>query len=268
MKLLNLGCGKRYHRSWINVDFNGDGKNVISHNLLSGIPFKENEIDVIYHSHVLEHFSQHDAFIFLTECFRVLKPGGIIRIAVPDLEQIVNEYKTQLDNVLQKKGTDADYNWILLELYDQTVRNVSGGDMKKYLLQPQIPNLEFIYKRLGQEAIDIRENAIPNTTIKQKIAIKKYFELKRWYNFMLKIILTREDYLCLERGKFRDSGEIHQWMYDKYSLPNLLNKTKFSSVEIKKATESNIPDWNQYNLDADTNGHAYKPDSLYIEAKK
>ncbi|MFN9648236.1 MAG: methyltransferase domain-containing protein, partial [Pseudanabaena sp.] len=58
MKLLNLGCGHRFHSAWTNIDFRSNNENVIAHNLLKGIPFPDQSFDVIYHSHVLEHFSR------------------------------------------------------------------------------------------------------------------------------------------------------------------------------------------------------------------
>src|ERR1041385_5970668 len=97
MKMLNLGCGDRYHAGWVNVDFVSNDKNVLAHNLLKGIPFGNNSFDAVYHAHVLEHFTPEDGKKLLEECFRVLKPGGILRIGVPDLETIVREYMRNLE---------------------------------------------------------------------------------------------------------------------------------------------------------------------------
>jgi hypothetical protein len=68
-------------------------------------------------------------------------------------------------------------------------------------------------------------------------------------------------------GVFRSSGEIHQWMYDRFSLKRLLEQAGFMNVEICTATESRIPEFEKYSLDA-LNGIARKPDSIYIEASK
>jgi predicted SAM-dependent methyltransferase len=116
-QLLNLGCGHRYHAEWTNIDFHSTGENVIGYNLLKGIPFKDTTFDMVYHSHVIEHFSKEDAPNFLRECYRVLKQNGIIRIAFPDLEQIVSHYMRLLKEM--KNGDtrhEADYDWIMLEL--------------------------------------------------------------------------------------------------------------------------------------------------------
>src|ERR1035437_720851 len=92
IQLLNLGCGKRFHPDWINIDFVSSSKDVIACNLLKGIPYESNTFAVVYHSHVLEHFPKNEVNNFIAECFRVLKKDGIIRIAVPDFEALVKEY--------------------------------------------------------------------------------------------------------------------------------------------------------------------------------
>jgi predicted SAM-dependent methyltransferase len=56
------------------------------------LPFPDASAEAIYSSHMLEHLSRADSGQFLRECRRVLAPGGIIRIAVPDLRAIVSEY--------------------------------------------------------------------------------------------------------------------------------------------------------------------------------
>ena len=129
LNYLNLGCGFNFHKEWINVDMTSNSPYVISHNLLKKFPFHKNQFDVVYNSHVLEHFPKEKAPYFVSECFRVLKPGGLIRVGVPDLENIVNEYLKQLHENIENPNrlSEANYDWILLEMYDQTVRNRSGG---------------------------------------------------------------------------------------------------------------------------------------------
>jgi len=86
-KMLNLGCGSHYHQDWINIDFQSKAPEVMRYNLCLGIPVPDESCDVLYQSHLLEHFPKRFALEFLKECYRVLKPGGIIRIVQPDLEQ-------------------------------------------------------------------------------------------------------------------------------------------------------------------------------------
>lgn len=140
MKCLNLDCGQRFHPDWVNLDILPTSPSVRQWDLANDLPFPDASFDVVYHSHVLEHFSKADGLQLLRSCFRVLKPSGVIRIAVPDLEQIARLHIEALE-----KSLDGDprwqsrYEWILLEMYDQTVRRSSGGEMPAYLRREPIP---------------------------------------------------------------------------------------------------------------------------------
>jgi len=278
---LNLGCGQRFNPNWTNVDFHSSNPNVIEHNLLKGIPFADESFDVIYHSHVLEHFSKIDGEIFMKECYRVLKKNGIIRIAVPDLEGISREYLKQLESSLSG-NIDAEYNyqWMIIELIDQMARHNNGGEMIKYLQQESLANEEFVYNRIGEEGKNLRKYYLENRALKKTETYKYIDKRNIFLKFLSKIKLQIKSYLFknemetmrlnneyLQIGKFRKSGEIHFWMYDRYSLSKLLQNLGFQQIEIKTASESKIPDWNNYELEL-RNGLVLKPDSLYIEAKK
>jgi predicted SAM-dependent methyltransferase len=54
--------------------------------LIKGVPVNSDNADIIYCSHFLEHLTKNDGQYFLEECFRSLKKGGLLRIAVPDLD--------------------------------------------------------------------------------------------------------------------------------------------------------------------------------------
>ncbi len=252
-KLLNLGCGSHYKEGWINVDFNSTGPGVIAHDLSSGIPFGSNSFDVVYHSHLLEHFSKSDAKRFMNECRRVLKDGGIIRVVVPDLEQIIKWYSTLLEKCINgDQDAQKRYEWIMLELFDQMVRRVSGGEMLKYWEQNPIPAESFVIERCGSEALHAI-NYLRNHSHGSRREDRVAFESE----------MTPE-----QIGRFMLSGQNHQWMYDRYSLPALLKEAGFEEIRICSAYESLIPDFNSYLLDIEPDGSVRKPDSLFVEAIK
>jgi ubiquinone/menaquinone biosynthesis C-methylase UbiE len=88
---LHLGCGKRdFGSDWIHID-GGDYPHLYSKSITE-LPFDENCVDLIYSSHNLEYFDRQEVNIVLNEWFRVLKPGGILRIAVPDFETMSKLY--------------------------------------------------------------------------------------------------------------------------------------------------------------------------------
>lgn len=81
-------------------------------------------------------------------------------------------------------------------------------------------------------------------------------------------MLSSTELKALQLGQFRQGGEVHQWMYDRYSLSMLLKKCGLEKIVNRTASTSYIPDWASFNLDTEPNGSIYKPDSLYMEAVK
>jgi predicted SAM-dependent methyltransferase len=267
-KYLNIGCGSNYSKTsnWVNLDFISLDKDVISHNLLNGIPFPNDTFDLVYHSHVLEHFKKRDAEYLLKECYRVLKPGGVLRVVVPDLEKIVRHYIDFLDkglNDFNSMDNKFNYEWIMLELFDQTTRESSGGSMFSFLTQDVIPNEKFVFQRIGKEGLDLRQNYLnhkSNVTYTNKIKIKIIGFINR--------IMDRFDFIRFYKiGKFRLSGEIHQYMYDRYSLKHLLTSLNFIDFQTRNSSESYLNNWSDYDLDCKS-GIVRKPDSLFVEVRK
>src|SRR5260370_19979136 len=162
IKCLNIGCGQRFHPEWVNLDLHPASHAVQLWDLRKDLPFHDGSFDVVYHSHVLEHFSRSDGLRLLERCRRVLRPNGIIRIAVQDLEHIARLYLEALE-----KSLDGDpiwrqrYEWILLEMYDQTVRESSGGEMLAYIRRDPVPEREFVAGRLGGEFQRLTKPTVP-----------------------------------------------------------------------------------------------------------
>jgi predicted SAM-dependent methyltransferase len=274
---LNVGCGNKFHEAWVNVDMLANGPHIIPCNLLKGIPFPNDHFEVVYHSEVLEHFPKEKAPAFLRECYRVLKPGGIMRMCVPDLENIVTEYLAHL-NALAKnpsnKETQANYDWILLELFDQTVRDYPGGEMAEFLRQPDLVNEKYIIQRIGHVGRSLRNSALAGGQGRQKNARAegllrraRYLGLKQATMKVLGRITKMWSSRACRIGRFRLGGEIHFWMYDRYSLERLLRQMGFESVQRKTPLDSDIPGWGQYELDV-KNGEVFHPTSLFMEARK
>jgi predicted SAM-dependent methyltransferase len=258
MKFLNLGCGNRFNREWVNVDTRASGEGVITCDLLSGLQFADESFDVIYHSHLLEHLPKSYAPIFIRECFRILKPYGIIRVVVPDLERLARTYLDLLDGALKEdEKARSRYDWIIVEMLDQMVRHRSGGEMLDYWRQDPMPAEDFVIERVGPEVINARK-ALRKTPGQSSSSHEQAAEKTD----------ADGDEAALKVGRFRLSGEVHQWMYDRYSLSELLKKAGFHDVRQCRADESLIPDFNRYGLDLEPDGSVRKPDSLFMEAVK
>jgi predicted SAM-dependent methyltransferase len=98
MKKLHLGCGKRYIPGFIHIDREHYDHLDYQRDITDLSIFDDNSIDVIYACHVLDHLSRNgEVDKALSEWYRVLKHGGLLRIAVSDFEKIVQMYNSGMD---------------------------------------------------------------------------------------------------------------------------------------------------------------------------
>ena len=249
-RLLNVGCGARFHAAWVNLDIAPAGPGVRQHDLRTPLPFKDGEFDAVYHSHVLEHLPHSQGLPFLRECHRVLAPGGILRVVVPDLEAIARLYLKYLEGGLAGDPQAAlRYDWMVLELLDQMVREQSGGEMLKYWRQNPMPAEEFVIERCGSEVLRALE-----VLRQEKSKAGKPASLAQPSPTQV--------------AEFRASGEIHKWMYDRHSLSVLVNQAGFQQLKVCAPGESRIFGFNSYLLDINADGTTRKPDSLFLETVK
>lgn len=123
---VNLGCGLRVASGWLNIDgslnaliaswpnwtlrlvyrLSGshnyysldeycgilENHTFLYHDLSISLPVYDSSVDFIYSSHFFEHLFRDDAAELLKSCFRALRPGGTIRISIPDLAYAVSLY--------------------------------------------------------------------------------------------------------------------------------------------------------------------------------
>ncbi|MCZ6874421.1 MAG: methyltransferase type 11 [bacterium] len=192
-------------------------------------------------------------------------------------------YLEKLEAALKGDVASAhDYEWIILEMYDQTVREESGGEMLTYLRHDPLPNEAFVYARIGEEGRSLvralrRQPAARLAQLDSPrrfhVHVKRQRQrlfalLDRVRNRLLALWLGRDGLRALRIGRFRLTGEVHQWMYDRYSLAQLMLAAGFQDPIEQAATQSRIPHWPSFNLDTLPDGIINKPDSLFMEAIK
>ncbi|TPN44875.1 methyltransferase domain-containing protein [Mesorhizobium sp. B1-1-7] len=97
---LNFGCGTNKLDGWQNFDAEID--------ITRPLPFPADYADFIYAEHVVEHVDYQQALKFFAECRRVLRPGGVIRICVPSLENIRLRGDQDYFDFTRKWGPSAD----------------------------------------------------------------------------------------------------------------------------------------------------------------
>jgi predicted SAM-dependent methyltransferase len=114
---LHLGCGLMTPAAWLNVDGSLNArlgryplvgrlaravgltnsktkfdKSVYGHDLRRPLPWPDGSFDAVYASHLFEHMYVDEVKRLLLECRRVLAPGGVVRIVVPDLAVLIEGY--------------------------------------------------------------------------------------------------------------------------------------------------------------------------------
>ena len=98
---LHIGSGPYNLAGWINLDI---FPAQLSTNVLWGLPFTDGQCRYVFLSHLLEHlFYPTDAMALLQEIYRILEPGGVVRIVVPDIEQCIRAYQENNKEFFQQR---------------------------------------------------------------------------------------------------------------------------------------------------------------------
>jgi len=114
-KRLQIGAGPTLLEGWLSTDIAPRSESVVFLDATKPFPFDDGVFDYIYSEHMIEHISWDDGLFMLRECRRILKPGGTVRIATPDLEVLLGLYNGQ-----QASPTGDKYiRWITDTFLDQ-----------------------------------------------------------------------------------------------------------------------------------------------------
>jgi len=173
MKILNCGCGTKTSGSpdVINIDWSaylrlkknpigrllapvllsGERRarfrslpdNIMVHDLRKGIPFPGGSADAVYHSHFLEHLDREAAGRFLLDIKRVLRPGGVHRIVVPDLELFCSSYLDHVAVCDAEPDAWAGHEQYIRDLIEPLVRTESYSTNIQKPLRRFVENLLF-----------------------------------------------------------------------------------------------------------------------------
>jgi predicted SAM-dependent methyltransferase len=102
IKALHIGCQSHVIAGWLNVDITPKLKDIVLMDAVQTFPFRENTFHYVFTEHMIEHVSLKDGINLINESFRVLKPGGRLRISTPDLAFLCRLVDDN-ENVLHKK---------------------------------------------------------------------------------------------------------------------------------------------------------------------
>ena len=273
-KYINLGCGKVFVDSsdWWNLDFAPATHAVRQANLLGRLPVANETASIVYSSHFLEHVPRSMVPSLLKECLRVMKPGGVLRLVVPDLENLAREYLA-----LREAGEHDKADFLVLELLDQCVRRQTGGELGqlyRHLTSKMDtttePMIDFIRVRTGED-LSIQNQPgllLPGGVRSLRIlfgALRRRIE-RCWIRLCL---LPLPASFRSQNVSLAAVGERHQWVWDFHQIKTTLEATGFVEVQRRSADTSVIIDFPYYPLDLDTDGCPRKgAESMYVEARK
>jgi predicted SAM-dependent methyltransferase len=98
---LHLGCGGNEIPGWLNTDLYPTSPSILSLDATKPFPFANDTFDYVFSEHMIEHIPYPAGCFMLRECFRVMKPGGTIRISTPDLRFVVDLYNCPHDDYIR-----------------------------------------------------------------------------------------------------------------------------------------------------------------------
>ena len=270
---INLACGSIYisNDEWINFDYMSSSPSVSKADLLGRLPLADDSTALVYSSHFLEHIPRSDVPAFLHECHRVLVPGGVLRLVLPDLENMVREYLA-----MRETGEHEKADFVVLEMVDQCVRRESGGELGRFYRQLRAnPNantdsmMDYVRERVGE---DLRAAVDP------KIARGVQFKLRRLFSalrgrierYWLRLwILALPAAFRTQNVSLAGVGERHHWLWDFHQLRQALESAGFTEVQRRTANSSGIVDFPFHPLDLDADDRPRKgAESMYVEARK
>jgi predicted SAM-dependent methyltransferase len=158
--LVNVGAGGAGQPGWVNVDVAPDEGINCLYDCRKSLPFSDGSVRGIFCEHFLEHLDYtEEAPAFLQECLRVLEPGGVIRVVVPDVEAYLLAYCQpgwsafqQLGRVGEKREDsffEGNVYETKMELVDQVCRQ---GYQHKFSYD--YSTVEFLLNRFGYAEIN------------------------------------------------------------------------------------------------------------------
>jgi predicted SAM-dependent methyltransferase len=93
IRKLHIGCGSNVLDTWLNSDFSPQTPGIVHLDATQRFPFEDCQFDFVFSEHMIEHISFSQGLVMLSECYRVLKERGKIRISTPDLCFLLELYK-------------------------------------------------------------------------------------------------------------------------------------------------------------------------------
>jgi len=91
IKKMQIGCGPNLFEGWLNTDLNCNDK-IAYLNAGAKFPIESDSFDFVYSEHLFEHLKVEQQLNMLSESYRILKKGGVLRIAMPNIDYLFSVY--------------------------------------------------------------------------------------------------------------------------------------------------------------------------------
>ena len=93
IRKLQLGAGVNREDGWLSTDIDSRHDEVLEVDASEPLPFPDDSLDFIFAEHMIEHIAYRPGQRMLRQCLRVLRPGGVLRLATPDLARLIGVYR-------------------------------------------------------------------------------------------------------------------------------------------------------------------------------
>lgn len=140
MKRLHLGCGTKHIEGFTNIDIRYlPGVDEVN-NIRFLRNYQNNTVDLIYACHVLEHFSRWEYKNAISRWYEILKPGGVLRLAVPNFSAIATRY-IQTGDLREVMGLlyggqdyDENYHYVTFDMKSMTedLKAIGFKEVREY----------------------------------------------------------------------------------------------------------------------------------------
>lgn len=147
---LQIGSGRNYLDGWLNTDFEPEDNRYVFMDATQVFPFQSDTFSFVFNEHIIEHISYEGGQNLLAESFRVLKPGGVIRVATPNLANLLQLFEADLTDT-QKRYIQWSISEYFPKIDSQLPSFVLNNFMRQWghLFVYDPPSLQFSLEGAG-----------------------------------------------------------------------------------------------------------------------